>query len=137
MALNTNSLKIFNLVLNLLMFFGTAAAALITLFEMKVHFNLGNKISYLMVTFSLVMRISLTCQEFHSGVYTRETWKYYYKWFMNFGFMVPQTKNRVCVYKLCGLLLQLFFQSDGELESELRAEATERCDQITRHLAAV
>jgi hypothetical protein len=88
MALNTNSLKIFNLVLNLLMFFGTAAAALITLFEMKVHFNLGNKISYLMVTFSLVMRISLTCQEFHSGVYTRETWKYYYKWFMNFGFMV-------------------------------------------------
>jgi len=61
MALNTENLKIFNLVLNMLMFFGTSAAALVTLFEMKVHFNLGNKISYLMVTLSLIMRISLTC----------------------------------------------------------------------------
>ena len=61
MASSIEGLKIFNLVLNMLMFFGTAAAALITLFEMKIHFNLGNKISYMFVTLSLVMRISLTC----------------------------------------------------------------------------
>ncbi len=98
MSLDTDNLAIFNLVLNILMFSGTAAVALITLFEMKIHFNLGNKISYLMVTLSLCMRISLTCQEFHSGIYTRETWKYYYKWVMNLGFMVFYFN---CFLKVC------------------------------------
>lgn len=88
MVVHTAGLEIFNLVLNIIMFLGTVAAALITLFEMKIHFNLGNKISYLMVTLSLCMRISLTCYEFSSSQYLRETWKDYYKWFVNFGFMV-------------------------------------------------
>ncbi len=70
------------------MFLGTAAAALITLFEMKIHFNLGNKLSYAVVALSLCMRIALTCVEFVSGNYARETWKYYYKWFVQFSFMV-------------------------------------------------
>jgi len=66
MGLNTHNIEIFNLVLNIIMFIGTATFALITLLEMKLHFNLGNKLSYLMVTISLCMRISLTCFEFSS-----------------------------------------------------------------------
>jgi len=88
MGLNTHNVEIFNLVLNNIMFLGTAVFAILTLFEMKLHFNLGNKISYLFVTVSLCMRISLTWYEFESSDYQRATWKDYYKWFMNFGFMV-------------------------------------------------
>lgn len=96
---NTGSqgLEIFNLILNLIMFLIVGSAAIITLLEMKVHFNLGNKLSYLLVTLSLCMRISLSIYEYSAKEYGRTSWKFYVRWFIGFCFMIFYFN---CFYKV-------------------------------------
>jgi hypothetical protein len=96
---NTGSqgLEIFNLILNLVMFLIVGSAAIITLLEMKVHFNLGNKLSYLLVTLSLCMRISLSIYEYSTKQYGRTSWKFYVRWFIGFSFMIFYFN---CFYKV-------------------------------------
>jgi len=81
-------LSVVSFVINLCFFLAVAALLAITLMELKFHFNLGNKISLISVLISTGMRMSLTIEEFATRDYTRQTWKFYYKWIIECAFMV-------------------------------------------------
>jgi len=86
--MNTTILSIVNFTINLSLFIAVAVLLLITLMELKFHFNLGNKISLCSVLISTGLRMSLTLEEFATGEYTRKTWKFYVKWIIECAFMV-------------------------------------------------
>jgi hypothetical protein len=83
----TAQVALVNLLLNTMLFLLVVVTAVITILEMKIHFNMGSKLMYLLVSVSLCMRYGLTVYEFISGEYQRMTWKYYYKWVVELFFM--------------------------------------------------
>ena len=85
--MKTQVIAVFNMTLNTVLFFVVVVAAIVTISSMKIHFNIGSKLAYLLVSVSLCMRYVLTCYEFASANYERMTWKYYYKWVVELFFM--------------------------------------------------
>ena len=86
--MKTKILEIFNFTINLGLFTAVAGLLYLTYKELKFHFHLGNKVNFVAVLTSIVMRIALAIEEFATMDYERKAWKFYYKWISECAFMV-------------------------------------------------